>query len=692
MQKLQLALVAALFAAGVVPVYGQETPAVNRFTTEHYFELERVSNPQISPDGARIVYAREQANRLEDKWEPALWIMNADGSQHRFLAKGSNARWAPDSKRILYLGDGEPRGTQIFVRWIDAEGPATQVTHTTEKIADARWSPDGKQIAFSMFVPEKNKWTVSMPAEPQGAKWTPAPRIVETLHYRQDRVGFLEDGYTHLFVVAADGGAPRQLTAGDWSAGAGELRSPIGFDWTPDSKAIVLVANRDKGADLEYERSQLLVVDATSGSIRELVSKPGVWESPAVSPDGKTVAFTGYPESNKTHSVADLYVIPLAGGEPRKISGDYDRDPLNLHWAVDGSGLYFDADDHGSRNVQFASINGGVRTVTTGVHVLTLDSVSKDLMATGTVTDPDHPAEVARFSLHGPSETAQLTNVNAGLLAGKKLARTEEITFSSTENTKVQGWLVKPPDFDQAKKYPLILEIHGGPFAMYNVAFNYMWQNFAANDFVVLYVNPRGSTGYGTAFSGAIDHNYPGPDYDDLMAGVDAVMAKGFVDSSRMYVSGCSGGGVLSSWVIGHTNRFAAAAVRCPVTDWLSMAGDTDIPLFTYSFFRKPFWEDPSDWLSHSSLMYAGKVSTPTLLMTGVLDRRTPMPQTEEYFAALKARGVPVKLLQFEGEYHGTASKPSNFIRTQLYMMSWFKQYTRSGDGKAVPVSGAAGQ
>jgi len=620
-----------------------------------------------------------------------LWIMNADGSQHRYLAKGTNPRWAPDSKRILYLADGEPRGTQIFVRWIDADGPATQVTRATEKIADPRWSPDGKLIAFSRFVPAKDKWNISMPTEPEGAKWTKAPRLVETLHYRQDRVGFLEDGYTHVFVVAADGGAPRQLTTGNWSAGAGELRQGIGMDWTPDSKALVLQANRDANADLEYQRSQLLVLDAATASIRDLVTKPGEWGRPAVSPDGKTVAFTGYPDSNKTHSVADLYVVPFAGGEPRKISGDFDRDPLNLHWAADGSGVYFDADDHGARNVHFASITGGVRAVTTGAHVLTLDSMSKDLIAAGTVTDPDHPAEVARYSLRRPSETAQLTNVNAGLLSGKKLAHTEEITYTSTGNTQVQGWVVKPPDFDASKKYPLILEIHGGPFSMYSVGFNYMWQNFAANDFVVLYVNPRGSTGYGSAFSGAIDHNYPGPDYDDLMAGVDAVTAKGFVDSSRMYVSGCSGGGVLSSWVIGHTDRFAAAAVRCPVIDWMSMAGDTDIPLFTYSFFQKPFWEDPSDWLAHSSLMYAGKVSTPTLLMTGVLDRRTPMPQTEEYYAALKKRGVPVALLQFEGEYHGTGSKPSNFMRTQLYMMSWFKKYTRSNDGKAVPVSSGAG-
>ncbi len=614
--------------------------------------------------------------------------MNADGSQHRFLAKGSGPRWAPDGRRILYLADGEPRGTQIFVRWIDADGPATQVTHETEKLGDAHWSPDGKIIAFSMFVPDKHKWAISMPAEPQGAKWTPAPRIVETLHYRQDQVGFLQDGQTHLFVVAADGGASRQLTAGNWSAGAGELRGAVAMDWMPDSKSIVFEANRDANADLEYERSQLLVVDVATAAIRDLVTKPGSWGRPAVSPDGKSVAFTGYPASEKTHSVADLYVVPSAGGESRKISGDYDRDPLNLRWAPDGSGLYFDADDHGSRNIQLASVNGGVRAVTTGMHMLTMDSASKDMMAAGTVTDPDHPAEVVRFNLRRPAEMTQLTNVNAGLLAGKKLAKTEAITYSSTGGANVQGWVVKPPDFDPAKKYPLILEIHGGPFGMYNVGFNYMWQNFAANDFVVMYVNPRGSTGYGTAFSGAIDHNYPGPDYDDLMAGVDAAIGKGFVDPSRMYVSGCSGGGVLSSWVIGHTHRFAAAAVRCPVIDWLSMAGHTDIPLFTYSFFKKPFWDDPSDWLSHSSLMYAGKVTTPTLLMTGMLDRRTPMPQTEEYYAALKMRGVPVTLLEFEGEYHGTASKPSNFIRTQLYMMSWFKRYTRPAGGKAVAAGG----
>jgi dipeptidyl aminopeptidase/acylaminoacyl peptidase len=210
---------------------------------------------------------------------------------------------------------------------------------------------------------------------------------------------------------------------------------------------------------------------------------------------------------------------------------------------------------------------------------------------------------------------------------------------------------------------------------MYNVGFSYMFQNFAANGYVVLYVNPRGSTGYGSAFGNAIFRAYPSVDYDDLMAGVDTVIGRGYVDTTRMYVAGCSGGGVLSSWVIGHTQRFAGAAVRCPVSDWISMAGQTDIPYFTYNFFDAPFWEKPDQWLKQSSLMYVGNVTTPTLLMTGELDLRTPIPQTEEYYSALKYRGVPTTMLRFNGEYHGTGSKPTNFMRTQLYMMSWFQKY-----------------
>ncbi|HMF92914.1 MAG TPA: S9 family peptidase [Vicinamibacterales bacterium] len=687
--RMCVAAVAAVAIAGVA-VRAQEKPSATLLTTEHYLDWERVSDAQISPDGSRIVYTRQAVNKLEDKWESALWLLNGDGSQHRFLVKGSNGRWSPDGKRLLYLAEGEPKGTQLFVRWVDADGPATQITHVAEAPRNARWSPDGKSVAFSAFVPDQEKWTISMPSEPKGAKWTSAPRVVSSLHYRQDQIGFLEDGYTHLFVVPAEGGTPRQLTSGKWNVGAGELRGGASIDWTPDSKSIVFDGNRSPESDTRYEASQIYVVDVAGGAIRDLVTKAGNWGRPAVSPDGRTVAFSGHSPTGHTHSVSDLFVIPLSGGssDMRKISADYDRDPINLRWAPDGSGIYFDADDSGARNLQLASIVGGVKPVTTGRRMLSFDSMSKDLVAAGVSSDLSHPPDVVKVNLRQPGQVTTLTDVNGDVLQGIQLAKIDEVTYTSTGNAKVMGWIVKPPSFEASKKYPLILEIHGGPFGNYNVGFNYMFQNFAANGFVVLVTNPRGSTGYGSEFINGIDHNYPGPDFDDLMAGVDLVVGRGYIDTTRMYVSGCSGGGVLSSWVIGHTDRFAAAAVRCPVTDWLSMAGQTDIPLFTYSFFKKPFWEDPSDWLSHSSLMSVGKVTTPTLLMTGVLDRRTPMPQTEEYYSALKVRGVPTKLLQFNDEYHGTGSaKPSNYIRTQLYMMSWFNKFTRQSGGRVSTTS-----
>jgi dipeptidyl aminopeptidase/acylaminoacyl peptidase len=675
---------AGAIALGGAALRAQETRSDTLLTTEHWLDWERVSDAQISSDGARVVYTRQHVNKLEDKWDSELWIVNADGSQNRMLTKGSAARWSPDGGRLLYTAEGEPKGSQIFVRWVDVDGPATQVTHLTETPRSVKWSPDGKSIAFSMFTPEPERWPISMPQEPRGAKWTPAPRIVSSLHFRQDQVGFIEEGNTHLYVVPADGGTPRDLTPGTWSVGAGELRGGASFDWTPDSKSIVVDGLRSGDADMLYQASQLYVVDVSGSAIRDLVTKAGSWSRPAVSPDGRTVAFSGYAPSGHTHTVSDMWVIPISGaaGDMRKISGDFDRDPVNIRWAPDGTGVYFDADSNGARNVQFAAIVGGVKPLTGGRQMLSFDSVSKGLVAAGIVSDLDHPQDVAIVNLRQPGQVKRITDVNGDVLQGKQLAKIDEVTYTSTGNAKVMGWIVKPPTFDASKKYPLILEIHGGPFGNYNVGFNYMFQNFAANGFVVLVTNPRGSTGYGSDFINGIDHNYPGLDYDDLMAGVDTVVGRGYIDTSRMYVSGCSGGGVLSSWVIGHTDRFAAAAVRCPVIDWLSFAGHTDIPLFTYSFFKKPFWEDPSDWLAHSSLMSVGKVTTPTLLMTGVLDRRTPMPQTEEYYSALKMRGVPVKLLEFNEEYHGTGSKPSNYIRTQLYMMSWFNKYTRQAGGR----------
>jgi dipeptidyl aminopeptidase/acylaminoacyl peptidase len=505
-------------------------------------------------------------------------------------------------------------------------------------------------------------------------------------------VGFTKSGYLHLFAVSADGGTPREITKGDWSVGSrfdGQVGA-VGWDWSPDGKTIVVAAIDDKNPDMVYRTSSILAVDVATGAKHRLTSQDGSWDDPVFSPDGRKIAFSGFAMVKASYQAAELFLMNADGSGAQKITS-LDRDPGGIQWARDGSGVYFNVAQQGTSNMYFAPATGsGAIAVTSGTHMLGASSVSRGGVGAGVRSSFTEPPNVVRIDAtkRGVPNTTQLTHVDEDLLSRLKLATEERITARSTNNTQVEGWIVKPANFDPSKKYPLIFEIHGGPHGMYNVGFNTVYQNFAANGFVVLYTNPRGSTGYGSAFGNAIYHNYPGPDYDDLMAAVDATVAKGYIDTDRMYVGGCSGGGVLSSWVIGHTDRFAAAAVRCPVIDWLSFAGHTDIPLFTYAWFEKPFWEDPKPWLDHSSLMYVGNVKTPTLLMTGELDMRTPMPQTEEYYAALKMRGVPASLLRFEGEYHGTGSKPTNWMRTQLYMMSWYDQWSKKGAvqaSKAMP-------
>jgi dipeptidyl aminopeptidase/acylaminoacyl peptidase len=564
-------------------------------------------------------------------------------------------------------------------------GEGTQISHVLEAPGDPQWSPDGKWVGFTMFVPKAAKWDIDLPAPPEGANWTPAPRYVDRLHFRQDREGFQRSGLVHLFVIPADGGTPRDLTPGEWSVGVrfDGLVNGANWSWRADGKTIVVDGLNDADADFRFNESNIFTVDINSGAARGLTPAKGTWTSPLFSPDGSQIAFVGLPSpaNDSAYHASALYVMNADGSGLRDLSSKFDRDPEELRWAADGSAIYFTAQDRGSINVHRLALKGcekgacAVEAITTGAQALSLGSLSKNGIAAITRSAPKEPRDIYRLDLRRMGAPVRLTHTNDATLARIHLGEVEEVWYQSAPGVRVQGWIVKPPGFDAKKTYPLILSIHGGPQAMSDVGFSYAFQNWAANGFVVLYTNPRGSTGYGTAFGNAINHNYPGPDYTDLMAGVDTLIGRGYVDTQNLFVTGCSGGGVLTSWVIGHTTRFAAAAVRCPVIDWISMAGETDIPLFTHGFFEKPFWEQPDMWLKESPLMYVGNVTTPTVLMTGELDRRTPMPQTEEYYVALKMRHVPTALLRFAGEFHGTGSKPSNFMRTQLYVLSWFRKY-----------------
>ncbi len=648
-----------------------------------YLDFEKVTDAQISPDGRQIVYTRHWIDQSTDRWASALWIMSADGSQHRFLLEGSNARWSPDGDRVLFIGTGNNDKPQIFVRWMNDEGAVSQVTRIEISPSSPAWSPDGTQIAFVAIVPAEDTWNIGMPKPPEGAEWSEPPRILNRLHYRQDKLGFTDPGFSHLFVVPAESGTGRQLTEGEWNVGAlwDGLSDGAGLSWMPDSNHIVFDGLNDPEGDLVFRESNIYSINVATKEIEQLTSEPGFWMGPIVSSNGRQIAYTGHEESNVTYEMLQLYVMDADGSNAELVTADFDREPNSLIWAANDRGVYFTAQDEGYVNVFYSDLGGEVRMVTKGHQAMNLQSTDQaTTVGVGIRRSYSEPGDVHSFALNGRGEPDRLTSVNTDVLTGKTLGDHEEIWFEAADGNRAHGWIVRPPNFDPEKKYPLLMEIHGGPFGMYVGAFNFSYQVFAANGFVVLYTNPRGSTGYGEAFSQAIDHAYPSVDYLDLMAGVDMVVAEGYIDEKRMYVGGCSGGGVLSSWVIGHTDRFAAAAVRCPVTNWMSMAGTTDIPYFTFSFFDKPFWEDPTDWLHHSSLMYVGNVKTPTAIMTGEQDMRTPMAQSEEYYAALKTLGVPTRLLRFNDQYHGTGTRPSNYMRTLLYMMSWYNRYTIDGE------------
>ena len=636
-----------------------------------YLDWEGVADPQIAPNGNAIVYTRRWVNRQTDRWESSLWIMDADGSRNRQLLEGSGARWSPDGTRIVFVAGGdEGEGAQIFVRWMDAEGAVTQVTRIEESPSDIVWSPDGTQLAFVMTVPADEDWRVRLPGRPEGARWTAEPKVVTRLSYRRDRQGYIDDGYRHVFLAPATGGTPRQVTSGNFNHG-----SP---SWSPDGRELVFAGNRNEGWEQQWRESDIYAVNVTTGAVRQLTTRSGPDNNPAVSPDGRLVVYTGYDMTDDTYTTQKLYVMGIDGSNPRDILGTLDRTPEDLTWAPDSRGIYFTADDRGTSQLFYAPLTGGTRQLTEGAIAFSLASLS-GTTAVGTRSAFHEPGDVVRLDVRRPTQLTELTQVNDDVLAGVRLGQVEEIWYPSADGFRIQGWIIKPPDFDPTRRYPMMLAIHGGPHGMYGVGFNFGWQEHAANGYVVLYTNPRGSTGYGSAFGNAIKNAYPGKDYDDLMTGVDTLIGRGYIDEQSLFVYGCSGGGVLTSWIVGHTNRFAAASANCPVTNWMSFVGTTDGAGWYRNFASLP-WEDPSEHLRRSPLMYVGNVTTPTMLMTGERDLRTPISQTEEYYQALRYRGVPTAMIRFRDEWHGTSSRPSNFMRTQLYLRGWFERHARGRD------------
>jgi dipeptidyl aminopeptidase/acylaminoacyl peptidase len=668
-KRIMAGLTVGLLAFFTLSLGSQEKKADKFLDIETFMEMESVGSPAISPDGKSVIFARTWVDKPNDRSNSSLWITDFEGTRVRELTSGSwrdsLPAWSPDGRRVAFISDRD--GTsQIQVMWLDTREVA-QLTHVDNPPQYLTWSPDGKSLAFTMFIAdEKPILKVELPPRPKGAKWAEPAIIIDRLTWRSDGRGPLPKGNSHIFVIDAEvGGTPRQVTSGDYSHS-----DP---DWSADGRKIFFSGIRKPDAEYQEDDSEIYVVDLETLEISALTDRKGPDAEPKVSPDGAWIAYTGYDDKDYTSHLSSLYLMDTAGGKKRLLCGRLPSSPGEVIWAEDGSGVFYLMAEKGESNLYFVPLNGQTRKVTSGVHYIAGLSLSKTGRAAAVVSSFHKPGVIAAFTLLKPADIKTIVDVNADVLAGIKLGEVEELWFKSADGWDIQGWLIKPAEFDPAKKYPLLLWIHGGPWAMYNVAFNWEWQNFAAKGYAVLFTNPRGSTGYGQDFVNGIQYSYPGKDFDDLMAGVDAAIAKGFIDKDNLFVCGGSGGGVLTAWIVGHTDRFRAAVSMRPVINWHSFVGTTDFHMW-YRQFKKYPWEDPLEYAARSPLSYVANVKTPTMVMTGEADLRTPIGQSEEYYRALKMLKKDTLLVRMPEEYHGWR-RPSHRLLQQLYLMAWFEKY-----------------
>jgi dipeptidyl aminopeptidase/acylaminoacyl peptidase len=638
---------------------------------ETFMDMESVGGPAISPDGRQIVFTRTWVDKVKDQQRSNIWIVDVDGQRPRELTRGSwrdsAPVWSPDGKRVAFLSDRDGT-TQVHILWVDS-GELAQLTHVERAPSNLTWSPDSKRLAFTVQVPDNDPiLAVKLPDRPRGAEWARPATVVNRLSWARDGVGPIPLGYTHVFTIdSVLGGTPKQITSGKYSHNNPE--------WSADGKTIYVSGIRKPDAEYLRNDSEIYAIDLQSSEVRTLTDRKGPDNNPAVSPNGDWIAYTGYDEKGYTSHLASLYLMDRKGGAKRVWADNLNSSPGDVSWAADGSGVYLTVDEKGSTSLYFMPVNGKAKKLNTGAYMLNGLSIAKNGQAAGVRTSFKEPGVLVTFKLPAAGDMKRLVDVNEDVVADLTLGDAEELWFTSKDGLKVQGWLIKPAQFDPSKKYPMVLWIHGGPWSMYSTAFNWSFQNFAASGYAVLYTNPRGSTGYGQDFVNGIQHSYPDKDYDDLMAGVDAAIAKGFIDDKNLFVCGGSGGGVLTAWIVGHTDRFAAAVSMRPVIDWHSFVGVTDGASW-YNQFKKYPWEDPMEYAARSPLSYVANVKTPTMLMTGEADLRTPIGQTEEFYRALKMLKKETLMVRMPDEFHGWR-RPSHQLLQQLYLLAWFEKYKR---------------
>ncbi|MEM9305128.1 MAG: S9 family peptidase [Pseudomonadota bacterium] len=686
MRNLLFCLVIAGFSALPLAQASAETGAVPpKLSAEDLFALQWVTDVQISPDGDQVVYVRSVNDIMHDRTRRNIWMIGADGGEHQPLVSGTESatspRFSPDGRRLAYLAKAGEK-TQLFVRWL-ASGETALISNLTQAPSHLAWSPDGKSIAFVMRVLAEKPALAKAPKKPDGAEWAPAMKVIDAVTYRFDGRGYIKPGFDHVFVVPADGGSARQLTQGDF-----DHHGPLA--WTPDGERLLFSSLRDE--DWQYQRlhRDLYAVHLANGELTQMTDRPGMIGSPTVSPDGETIAVVYEDHQGRQYSESSLALLDVDGGNFRRLGVDLDRSMSDPKWSADSRRLYFHFDDQGERIVATIDSDGRVRKVVKGLSGTTIGrpyvsggyAVARDGTVAYSAGTAQRPADLHVATRRG---SRQLTDLNANLLDHRSMAQVEEIRYaSSVDGAEIQGWYLTPPGFDPGQRYPLILEIHGGPHLAYGPHFSAELQRYAAAGYVVFYNNHRGSSSYGTDFGMLLEYKYSSKDdFGDHMSGIDAMIAKGFIDPDRLYVTGGSAGGIAAAYAIGLTDRFKAAAITKPVINWISktLTGDTYTSQIARQFPGLP-WEEFEHYWQRSPLSLVGNVTTPALLMTGENDFRTPMSETEQYYQALKLRRVDTVMVRVPGTSHSIASTPSRMIAKIDNTLAWFARYGGEPVGK----------
>ena len=662
----------------VLFIFSSSVNAQNKFENLDVFELQYARDPQISPDGSKVVYIRTKMDIMKDGKSSSLWIMNSDGTNHQKLTSlvknESNPRWSPDGKRISFISNsGDGNGSEIFIYWVDSK-QYSSISQLDGSPRSLNWSPDGKSIGFLMFVPEKTLQLVSPPKKPKNAKWAEKPRITDRLKHEADGSGYMREGFSHIFYISSDGGKPTQVTK--------EKYNHREFDWKSDSKGFVFSSNYNIDWQYDYRNSELYSINIDGSSLKTLTDRKGPDRGLAVSPDGKKIAYLGYNDKVQTYQITRLYIMNIDGGSKKEIKMNLDRSISSLKWSSDNKGLYFMYDNEGNTKVAYSSLGGKTTKLVDNVGGTTIGrpygggsySISKNKHIVYTMTSPYNPADLV---IYANGENTRLSNLNYNLFKGKDLGEIEDIWYeSSVDGRKIQGWIAKPPGFDPNNKYPLIVENHGGPISNYGDRFSPEVLLYSSAGYVVFYPNPRGSTSYGEEFGNLLYKNYPGDDYHDVMDGVDKMIDQGYIDEDNLFVTGGSAGGIMTAWIVGKNNRFKASAVIKPVMNWISKTLVADNYFgYAYSRYEGQPWENFNHYWSFSPISLVGNIETPTMVMVGLNDLRTPPSEAKQLYHALKLRKIETVYVEIPGAFHNISNRPSQLITKIDHILYWFNKY-----------------